>query len=174
MATRSTIDVDNLQKYFLLGGLTGKELWPSINVVVASYALLLFLPRWKWTPTLTLVTPLFHSVLYVGSLFSVMMEPKENEPGIDFNTFEGIVTLFQNPDVIFPAWIHYIVFDLLVSRMIVLDSMSRGASAMVHILVVVPCVFCTFMIGPTGFLGYMLLRQVLLPVSSGGQKVKIL
>ncbi|KAG7348430.1 protein of unknown function DUF4281 containing protein [Nitzschia inconspicua] len=103
-----------------------------------------------------------------------MLDPKENPPDIDFNTLEGIATLFQDPNVIFPAWIHYIVFDLLVSRMIVLDSVQRGASMKIHSLIVVPCVFCTFMFGPTGFLGYMILRQVCLPASTGGEKTKIL
>lgn len=170
----TSIDLDNLQKYKLLGGLTGADLWPSINVVLFSYIVLLIVPRWKWTPTVTLVIPLFHSVLYVGSLFSFMLAPKEDAADIDFNTLEGIATMFQDPNVIFPAWTHYIVFDHLVSRQIVLDSMQRGASVMVHILVVVPCVFFTFMLGPTGFLSYMILRQVFLPTSVGGEKMKIL
>jgi hypothetical protein len=163
-----------LQHYFLLGGLTGADLWPAINLVFFSYLLLFFVPRWQWTPSLTLATPLFHSVLYVGSLFSYMAKPKENASDIDFNTLEGIATMFKDIDVIFPAWIHYIVFDLLVSRMVVLDSIGRGASTTIHVLVVVPCVFCTFMFGPTGFLGYMILREIVLPSKSGGEKVKIL
>jgi predicted ferric reductase len=169
------VDRDQLQQYFLLGGLTGADLWPAINVVVFSYFLLFFLPRWKWTPILTLITPLFHSVLYVGSLFSFMLDVKEDAIDVDFNSFEGIVAVFRDPDIIFPAWIHYIVFDLLVSRMIVLDSLQREASVMVHILIVVPCVFCTFMVGPTGFLGYMILRQLFLPTTTAAAtKTKIL
>lgn len=169
-----SFDPDNLQKYFLLGNFTGNDLWPSINVIIASYLLLLFLPRWKWTPSLTLIVPLLQSVLYVGSIFSAMLDPHGDAPDVDFNTLEGIYTLFQDPNVMFPAWIHYIIFDHLVSRMIVLDSVHREASVIVHVLVVCPCVIGTFMLGPTGFLGYMLLRQVLLPETTGGEKTKIL
>jgi Domain of unknown function (DUF4281) len=175
MTTTKSIDLDNLQNYFLLGGVTGNDLWPTINIVLLSYIVLLFLPRWRWTPILTLIIPLFHSVLYVGSLFSFMLDPKEDTPKVEFGTFEEIVTLFKDPDVIFPAWIHYIVFDHLVSRQIVLDSVHRGTSLMGHFLIVVPCVFSTFMFGPTGFLLYMILRQIFLPAScSDEEKIKIL
>jgi len=168
---------DDLRPYFLLGGLNGKDLWPAIDVVFISYLVLLLAPRWKWTPTLTLVTPTFHAVLYVGSLFSVMLDPKEGAAEIDFTTMEGVVALFRDPDVVFPAWIHYIVFDLLVSRMIVFDSVQRGASSTFHFLAVVPCVLGTCLFGPTGFLTYMILRQIFLPVSSSdstSEKAKIL
>ena len=167
-------DPQTLQHYFLLGGLTGADLWPAINIVLLSYLLLFFAPRWQWTPSLTLLTPLIHSVLYVGSLFSFMIDPVETPPEVDFTTLEGIATLFKDINVIFPAWIHYIVFDLLVARMIVLDSIGRGASTLTHWLLVVPSAFCCFMYGPTGFLMYMILREIVLPSKSGGEKIKIL
>jgi Domain of unknown function (DUF4281) len=173
--TTTAIDLDNLQNYFLLGGLTGNDLWPTINVILLSYVVLLFMPRWRWTPNLTLIIPLFHSVLCVASFFSVMLDPKEDAPKVQFGTFEEIVTLFQNPDVIFPAWMHLAIHDHLVARQKVLDSVHRGASLTAHILVVVPCVLGTFMFGPTGFLSYLILRHFFLPDSySDEEKTKIL
>jgi hypothetical protein len=165
---------EELRPYFLLGGLTGKDLWPAIDVVFISYFILVVFPRWKWTPPATLVIPTFHSILYVGSLFSTMLNPRENAPDIDFTTMEGVASLLREPDVVFPAWIHYIVFDFLVSRMIVMDSVQRGTPMLYHILVIVPCVFATLMVGPTGFLSYMILRNVIPGSSDVKQKIKIL
>jgi Domain of unknown function (DUF4281) len=91
----------------------------------------------------------------------------------DFTSLDGVVTIFQDPNNVFVGWIHYIAFDLLVARMICLDSVERqgGSSSTTwsltcHVLIVVPCMFATIMIGPTGFLLYMILRQIFLPTSS--------
>ncbi len=147
----------------LLGGFDAQDLWPAVNLVLLSYGVLLVAPRWKWTPSLTLVTPILHSILYVGSLFSPLVDPTIETKPVEFTTLEGVAALLGDPHVVFPAWIHYIVFDLLVSRMEVFDSIDRGASMTFHVLAVVPSVVCTFMVGPTGFLLYLLLRAIFLP-----------
>jgi Domain of unknown function (DUF4281) len=166
----SSTFAEDLKPLILLGGLDALDLWPAINVVLISYAVLIFAPRWKWTPTLTLITPIFHSVPYVGSLFSPLVDPSIEVEQFDFTTLEGVAGLLKDPNVVFPAWVHYIVFDLLVSRMEVFDSIERGASTTFHFLAVVPCVVCTFMVGPTGFLMYILLRELLLPkLSTDGE-----
>ena len=167
---------EQLSPYFLLGGYNAAELWPTIDVVGVSYALLVFTPRWKWTPALTLITPIFHSLIYVGSLFSILIEGG-GMGDTDMNSFEGVVTFMKDPNVLFPAWIHYIAFDLLVSRMITIDSVDRGASNVFHIFAILPCIGLTLMFGPTGFLLYIILRQIFLPATSAsasGTKYKIL
>lgn len=129
------------------------------------------------SPTLTLITPLFQSVIYAGSILSLMLFGNDDDAP-DATTLEGVVTLFKDPNIVFVGWIHYIVFDLLVARMEVLDSIQRGASITVHILVVIPCMIGTFMLGPFGFLAYMMLRQIFLPETPTEQadapKMKIL
>jgi hypothetical protein len=147
----------------LLLGLNALELWDFLNLVMISYALMVFAPRWKYTPTLSLVVPCLHSILYVSSLVSAVQHDKSGDD-IDFFTFQGVVKAFDNPNVVFAGWVHYIVFDCLVARMIFLDSIQRGASLSMHFVVVVPCMFFTLMVGPTGFLMYTVLRQIALPV----------
>ena len=170
------------QLHPLLFGLNALDLWDSINLVFLSYALLAFAPRWTHTRSLTLVVPCLHSVIYIASFISAIKEiqAKDDAP-LDFFTLEGVVKGFENPNIVFVGWMHYIVFDHLVSRMIVLDSIQRGASWLVHYVFVVPCMFATCMVGPTGFLTYILLRNVVLPEngsseggSSSQDKVKIL
>jgi hypothetical protein len=154
----------------LLAGQNAADLWPALNFVILSWALLVFVPRWKWTPTLTLIVPLFHAFLYVAGLVSLQMSA-DPELVIDFNSLRGVVAMFRDPNVVFIGWVHYIVFDCLVGRMIVLDSMERGASMTFHLVAVVPCLVGTLLAGPTGWLLYMILRQVFLS-SSGSDKIK--
>jgi hypothetical protein len=161
-----------LEKYkplVLLGGLNAQDLWPTLDLVVISYGILILAPRWKRTRPLTLVIPIFHSILYVGSLFSPLIDPNIETQPVEIS-LEGVAALLCDPNVVFPAWTHYIVFDFLVSRMEVFDSVERGASTTFHFLAVVPCVLCTFMVGPTGFLMYMILREIFLPMSSTDDK----
>jgi hypothetical protein len=155
---------DELKPFFLLGGFNAAELWPTINFCLVAWALLIFLPRWKWTPTLTLIPPIYHAILYVGSLFSLLLTASEEDGGMpDFSTFEGVVTLFKDPNGVFVGWVHYIVFDVLVGRMIVLESAQRGASIPFHIVAIIPCLTFTFLLGPSGWLLYMILRGIFLP-----------
>ena len=48
-------------------------------------------------------------------------------------------------------WVHYLVFDLLVGRGIVADAHANGIGIVGHWLFVVPCLFFTLMLGPSGF-----------------------
>ena len=166
------------QLHPLLFGLNALDLWESIPLVFLSYALLTLAPRWAHTPSLTLVVPCLHSGIYVAGIISTIRESQaKGEPPLDFFSLEGVVKGFENPNAVFVGWIHYIVFDHLVARMIVLDSIQRGASWLVHFVFVVPCMFATLMLGPTGFLSYILLRNIVLPEKAsgrGGEKIKIL
>jgi hypothetical protein len=158
---------DDLKPILLLGGVDAGQLWPTINIIMITWALLIFAPRWKWTPTLTLIPILYFAVVYVATLFSFLFFPDsdaEPAPPIDMSTFEGVVTLFQDPNGVFIGWVHYVAFDPLVGRMIVFDSVERGASTLFHIVAMVPCVVLTLLFGPTGWLLYMILREVFLPV----------
>jgi len=130
----STLE-EQLHPFPLLGGLTAIELWPSTFLIVYAWFLLAFLPRWKHTMILTLIPPLVHSVIYVLSVFSLILYPaKEPEGQQDFTKFDVVVGLFRDPNFVFVGWFHYLVFDLLIGRWIVEDSIRRGSS----------CRGCTF------------------------------
>mmetsp|Transcript_32423 Transcript_32423/g.78746 ORF Transcript_32423/g.78746 Transcript_32423/m.78746 type:complete len:168 (+) Transcript_32423:108-611(+) len=153
-----------LMQFKLLFGLTAADLWGSLNLVMLTWLLMACFPRWKWTPTLTLVTPIFHSFIYAGSILSIILFPADDASGsMDFGSLEGVVATSQDPNTVFAGWVHYIAFDALVGRMMLLDSLKRGASIKFHVLVMIPCLFFTLMLGPVGFLSYMGLRSVFLP-----------
>jgi len=163
---------DQVQTLPLAGGLTALELWPATNLVLLGWLLLVFLPGWEHTKTLSLVPPILHSAIYVVSNISLMRfpsDPTKAQP--DFTKLEGVVEMFQDANVVFVGWLHYLVFDLLIGRWIVEDSIDRGASVKFHIFAVVPCLFFTFFLGPTGWLMYMILRSLFLP-SNKPNKIK--
>merc|ERR1711976_891085 len=92
---------------------------------IISWGLLAILPRWKWTPSLVLIAPLIHSIIYISGLISLLLSGDGDE-AIDFSTFESVVKMFKDPNAVFVGWTHYIVFDCLVGRMIVMDSIASG------------------------------------------------
>ena len=94
------------------------------------------------------------------SLILYPARPDEGQP--DPTKLEDIVRLFQDPNIVFVGWLHYLVFDLLIGRWIVEDSIDRGASWTFHVVGVVPSLFLTFYLGPTGWLLYMILRSLFL------------
>uniref|UniRef100_A0A7S2ELT1 DUF4281 domain-containing protein n=1 Tax=Trieres chinensis TaxID=1514140 RepID=A0A7S2ELT1_TRICV len=159
--------LEGLRPLALLGGLNAADLWPTINLCLVSWLLFVFAPRWKHTPTVSLIAPLFHAALYSLSATSMMFFGDDaNASEIDFGSLEGIVTLFKDPNGVFVGWVHYVVYDALVGRWITMDSVERGAGTALHALVIVPVLFLALMFGPSGWLLYMaVVRPFLLPVA---------
>jgi len=152
-------------KPILPGGWNGLQLWPSINLIMISWMIFIFLPRWKWTPSVTLIIPILICMMYTSGMIFYISDTTNQDT--DLFTFEGIVNAFQNPNLVFIGWIHYLAFDCLVGRMILLDSIRLTMTTTTlttigfHILVVIPSLFFTLMLGPIGFLLYMTARIIL-------------
>ena len=163
---------DQLSPLKLLGGLTAADLWPANNVIFLGWILLMFFPRWKHTQSLSLIPPIFHSAIYVLTLLSNFIFSDDQEGPPDFATFQGVVDLFQNPNNVYVGWVHYLAFDLLVGRMIVADSVKRGASMTFHAGIIAPCLVLTLMFGPTGWLLYTVSSTVFLTDTEAGKGKK--
>jgi hypothetical protein len=122
-------------------------------LVLPFWALMIFLPRWKWTARLmgSPVVAAAPAVLYaalvlprVGAILPAVMIPKLGPIAALLGTPEGAVI----------AWAHFLCFDLFVGRWIYLDAREREISS----LVVSPILFFTLMLGPIGFLSYLVVR----------------
>lgn len=165
-------DDDQLQHFRLLGGLTATDLWPALNFALVGWGLLVFAPKWKHSMTLTLIPPLLLATIYALGIFSLIFFPeKANEDNsADFTTLEGVVKMFKDPNIVFLGWIHYLVFDFLIGRMIAFDAVKRGVSMAFYICVVVPCLFFAFMLDPVGWLMYSALQATLLDAPSQQKK----
>ena len=160
----------------ILPGLNGLQLWPALNAIMVSWILLAVVPRWEWTATLSLVVPLAVCVVYASGMLLFALDERNQET--DLFSFQGVVKAFQNPNLVFLGWIHYIAFDCLVGRMMVLDSIELGVSTTFHLIVMIPCLFFTLMLGPIGFLLYATVRQLVMRPShsiglvSSARKIK--
>jgi hypothetical protein len=122
----------------LILGMTARDIWPLVNLALPAWLLLAFVPRWKWTQTLTLIAPIVHATIYLFGIATLIMTSDEQA---DFFTLEGVVAAFRDPNVVFIGWVHYLVFDLLVGRAISADAVSRGCSSLLYGVCVVPCLF---------------------------------
>ncbi len=76
--------------------------------------------------------------------------------GGSFSTLAGVTALFSKAPNVMLGWTHYLAFDLFIGSWEVEDAGKRGVS---HWLVL-PCLFCTLMVGPVGLLLWFLVRTV--------------
>ncbi len=125
----------------------------SNMAIVPAWLLLVFLPRWKWTLSLitTAIVPFILAVLY-GGLFASRLGSMPEAGG--FGSLSALLVFFADPYLLTIGWVHYLAFDLFVGSWEVHDSQKLGIS---HLLVI-PCLLCTFMLGPIGLGMYLLLR----------------
>jgi NADH:ubiquinone oxidoreductase subunit 2 (subunit N) len=80
------------------------------------------------------------------------------DPGLlkKFSSLDGIAEIFQNRFLLTAAWIHILAFDLLAAVWIKKNSVKHGIA---HVLII-PAIFFTCMLGPLGFLIYLLTRWI--------------
>lgn len=130
------------------------ELFSIVNTgVLPAWVLLAALPRWKWTQVFAAaVTPAILALVYV-----VVLVPHWGETDGNFNSLEGVKSLFANDWALLAGWIHYLAFDLFTGCWVVRDARRLEIS---HVLIV-PCLVLTLMFGPAGLLSYLILRFVL-------------
>ena len=98
-----------------------------------------------------IVIPVLLAVLYIGALGTGMANGPE---GGGFDSIEGVRILFGDDRLLLAGWVHYLAFDLLVGTWIAINARTQPVPR----LLVLPCLFCTFMFGPAGWLLYMTLR----------------
>ena len=129
-----------------------EQIFTIVNLIaIVSWLLIAILPSWKYTRHFVLsgAIPLLLSVAY---LVLIVLFFGRAEGG--FDSLPNVMKLFTNEWAVLAGWIHYLAFDLFVGSWEVQDSQRRGIS---HLLVI-PCLFLTFMFGPIGFLLYCLIK----------------
>jgi len=125
----------------------------SSLLVMPFWLLLIFLPRWRVTeqvmagPWLAVPAALLYAVLVLprfGEVFTAVSNP----------TLTGITALLGEPVGATIAWVHFLAFDLFVARWVYLDGRSRHISSWF----ISPILFFVLMLGPVGFLLYLVVR----------------
>jgi hypothetical protein len=108
------------------------------TVAAVGWLLLAVLPGREWVTRIVTGTaiPAIFAALYVAIV-------------------AGVATLFANPWLLLAGWVHYLAFDLLIGTWEARDARERRVP---HVLLV-PCLFLTFMFGPAGWLLYLGVRR---------------
>jgi hypothetical protein len=119
------------------------------------WALMILAPRWRWT-TRIMQSPLVSAAPAI--LYAALVVPRLGEiwPSVSRPTLNGVVALLGSPAGATIAWVHFLAFDLFVGRWIYLDSHERRVSAWL----MAPVLFLALMLGPAGFLLYLVVRSV--------------
>jgi hypothetical protein len=86
----------------------------------------------------------------------LLADPGSNGAGENASVMSlaGISAAFANPRTLLVGWVHYLVFDLFVGAWEARDAQRHGIP---HLLLI-PCLFLTFMAGPMGLLLYLAIR----------------
>jgi hypothetical protein len=124
-------------------------------LVLPFWALVILLPRWRWTMRI-MSSPLI--VAAPAALYAGLVLPRLGEiwPAVSQPTLSGVAALLGSAAGATIAWTHFLAFDLFVGRWIYLDSRERQINAWL----MAPVLFLTLMLGPAGFLAYLILRFV--------------
>ena len=122
------------------------------TVAMPMWLLLIILPKWKVTRFLIdyKVVPIFLSLFYVFYMVSHI----QTGGALDFGSLASVMSLFTLEYAVMAGWVHYLAFDLLIGMWMVNQNQKLG----IHQLLMVPCLFATFMLGPVGFLLFMGIR----------------
>jgi len=135
--------------------MNASQIFQIVNPLAGmAWILLIVIPNWKYTKLITSV--ILPALIFAGIyVFSLGLSFGHSEGG--FGSLEEVRTLFANDNALLAGWIHYLAFDLFVGTWEMEDSQKNGISR----FIVAPCMFLTFMFGPTGLLCYTVIKLIL-------------
>jgi Domain of unknown function (DUF4281) len=118
------------------------------SLALAGWAVLVALPGWTFGRRV-LTRVLIPAVLALA--YIALFPPLAFDAPGGYGSIADITTLLtSDPRIILAAWIHYLVFDMLVGNWIVTDARRRG----IRHWTIVPALVLTFLFGPFGWLVY--------------------
>ena len=129
---------------YLAGNLVAAVLWAAL---LAS----LF---WSGSrPTIWRLTGIVAPALFAVAYIALLVAAPEVEGG-GFSSAREVAALFANPVFLNAGWFHYLAFDLFVGTWIA----REGLAARVPGWALAPCLLLTFLVGPAGFLLFLVVR----------------
>ncbi|AXT50996.1 DUF4281 domain-containing protein [Aquimarina sp. BL5] len=135
--------------------MTPTDVFSFANMIaMPMWILMVLLPKWKVTRFLIdfKIVPLLLSIVYAIYIFLAM----QIGGGMDFGSLSSVMELFTEENAVLAGWVHYLAFDLLVGMWILDQNKKLG----IHQLLIAPCLFATFMLGPIGFLLFIIIRTI--------------
>ena len=132
------------------------QIFSAANLLaLISWIILILAPRPKG-----LLRALFYGpVLVMGLTYFVTMTALltgavPTSGGMDFDSIEGVRSVFTSDVGVTIGWIHYLCFDLFVGLWIARNADTLGISRFIQ----APLLALTFMFGPVGLVSYIIVR----------------
>jgi len=124
------------------------------TLAMLMWVMMIFFPNWKGTRFLIdyRLVPIALSILYGFYIIQSL----QAGGGMDFSTLESVMNLFTMEIAVLAGWLHYLAFDLLVGMWI----LDQNQTLKINHLILVPCLLGAFMLGPIGFLLFMIVRTI--------------
>ncbi len=123
------------------------------SIALFGWIILIFLPFWSGADKFIIgIIIVLFSIVYTWLLITAFSPSDISK----YNSLAGVKDLFANDYMLTAGWVHYLAFDLLAGVFIKKNSLKYN----LHHLLIVPCLFCTFMFGPAGFLLYIIIRTI--------------
>ena len=133
-----------------------KKIFNTTNMIVMPFwFLMIVLPKWRVTRRI-IESPWIAAP--VAAIYSALVLPQAPAllGQLSNPTLSGIADGLGTEEGASIGWAHFLAFDLLVGRWAYLDSREKGISA----LLMAPVLFFILMLGPFGFLAYLLVRAL--------------
>ena len=123
-------------------------------ITIPMWILMIFLSKWKATRFLIdfKVIPLALAFIYAIYIFQAI----QIGGMMDFGSLESVMALFKEENAVLAGWIHYLAFDLLIGMWM----LDQNKELKINQLTMAPCLLLTFMLGPIGFLLFMIVKTI--------------
>jgi hypothetical protein len=131
------------------------EVFSIANMItIPLWILMIFLSKWKVTRFLIdfKVIPLALAFIYAIYIFQAI----QIGGMMDFGSLKSVMALFTEENAVLAGWVHYLVFDLLIGMWM----LDQNKKLRINQLIMAPCLFLTFMLGPIGFLLFMIIKTI--------------
>lgn len=121
------------------------------SLAMFSWIAIVILPRNEWTRRVVQSVVIILFAIIYTVIVSRTLKPGDLS---SFGSLEGVMSLFTQPEAVLVGWVHYLAFDLMVGLYI----LNSGQKHNIPHLILVPCLFLTFMLGPIGLLLFTVIR----------------
>ncbi|KAI9299127.1 hypothetical protein K502DRAFT_322387 [Neoconidiobolus thromboides FSU 785] len=151
---------DNQRHFFNIGS----------RLSLVGFSLLAVLPTWEYTFQIVNTICIVDAILYIHNILTSLkigknnvesysnIIPNYNKSIKSFSTINGVFDVFKNGSNYFllAGWIHYLCFDLLIAKQIVVESLQSN----IPWPLVVLSLYFTLMFGPAGFALFSALKLI--------------
>ena len=123
-------------------------------ITMPMWILMIFLSKWKVTRFLIdfKIIPLALAFIYAIYIFQAI----QIGGMMDFGSLKSVMALFTEENAVLAGWVHYLAFDLLIGMWM----LDQNKELKINQLLIAPCLFLTFMLGPIGFLLFIIIKTV--------------